>query len=49
MVDHLKTSGEWKIHLTMKMNFVSTIDSIKYHQIHSKRDNSEIMTSFGKD
>ena len=24
MINGLKTSGEWKIHLTMKTNFVST-------------------------
>ena len=43
MIDDLKTSGEWKIHLTTKMDFVSTTGPIKYRQMHCERDNSEIM------
>ena len=27
MIDNLKTSGEWKIHLTIKTNFASITDS----------------------
>ena len=38
--------GKWKIHLTMKMNFVSTTGSIEYRQMHSKSDKSEIISSF---
>ena len=38
MIEDLRTSGEWKIHLTMKINFMS----LKYinvkHFIHSKSD-----------
>ena len=30
MTDDLKTSGDWKIHLKMKRNFVSTTGSIEY-------------------
>ena len=36
MIKNLKTSAEWKTHLTIKTNFV-----------HSRSDNSE-MTGFGR-
>ena len=33
MIDTLKTSAEWKTHLTMKINFMSLTSSVEYHQI----------------
>ena len=32
MIDNITTSGEWKIHLTMKINFVSSKDSYEKRQ-----------------
>ena len=48
MIENLKTSGEWKIHLTMKMDFVLTMGFINC-QMHCKKDDSELMTGFDKD
>ena len=40
-----KTQSEWKIQLTMKMNFVSTLpDSNEIRIMHAKSDNMEIIT-----
>ena len=39
--DH-KNQGEWKIYLTMAINFISSTDSTC--TMHSKSDNIEIMT-----
>ena len=36
-------SGEWKIHLTMRMNFVSSLDPRKSCIMNSKSDNVEII------
>ena len=40
--DH-KTQGEWKIHLTMPINFFSPKDSEEIRTMHSKIDNIEIL------
>ena len=40
--DH-KTQGEWKIHLTMTINFFSSKDSQEIRTMHSKSDNIEIL------
>ena len=42
--DH-KTQGEWKIHLTMAINFFSSKDSEEIRTMHSKSDNIEILIS----
>ena len=42
--DH-KTKGEWKIHLTMVVNFFSSKDSEEIRAMHSKSDNIEILIS----
>ena len=39
--DH-KTQGEWKIHLTMEINFFSSKDSEEICTMHSKSNNIEI-------
>ena len=36
MIDEVKKLGEWKIHLTMKVNFIKKL-------IHSESGNTEIM------
>ena len=38
--DH-KTQGEWKIQLTMAINFISSKDSNETHSMHTKIDNIE--------
>ena len=34
--------GEWKIQLTMQVNFISSLDPEKIRKMHSKSDNVEI-------
>ena len=46
MINDLKTFNGLKIHLTMKMNFMSSKDSDKKRFMHSKSNNEEMMTSF---
>ena len=36
-------SGEWKIQLTMRINFVSSLDAEKNRIVDSKSDNVEIV------
>ena len=38
-----KTQGEWNIHLTMAVNFISSKDSDETCTMHAKSDNVEIM------
>ena len=40
--DH-KTQGEWKIQLTMDINFISSKDSNETRTMHTKSENIEIM------
>ena len=46
MINDLKRSGEWKVHLTMKMNFMSLKDRDAKCLMHSKSYNEEIMNTF---
>ena len=39
MINDLKTSGEWKINLTLKINYMSSKDSYEKWLLHSKSDN----------
>lgn len=39
-------SGTWKIHLTMKSNFILSKDSNEKLLLHFESDNKEITTSF---
>ena len=43
MIDEVKKLGEWKIHLTMKVNFILLKDNVNKQLIHSESDNTEIM------
>ena len=43
------TFGEWKIHLTMHINFISSRDSGEIRSMYSKSDNIEIMMGSGTD
>ena len=42
-----KTSSEWKILLTMAINFISSKDSDETRTMHQKNNNVEIMTGSG--
>ena len=43
VINNHKTHGEWKIHLIIAINFVSSKDSDETRTMHSKYDNIEIM------
>ena len=43
MTDYETTLGEWKIQLTMTINFISSKDSDEIRSMHTKSDNIEIM------
>ena len=43
MIDDHKTQGEWKIQLTMAINFISSKDSDGIHTMNAKSNNIEIM------
>ena len=43
MIDSKKESGEWKIQLIMKINFISSRNFIEGRDMYSKSDNFEIM------
>ena len=46
--DH-KTEGEWKIKLTMAINFVSSIDSEETHTMYSPSDNIKVIIGIETD
>ena len=43
MINDKKKSGEWKIQLVIKINFISSKNFIDVRDVHSKSDNVEIM------
>ena len=43
MIKNHKTLGEWKIHLTMHVTFISCLDTREFRIMQSKCDNAEIM------
>ena len=43
IINNHKTQGEWKIHLIMETNFISSEDSDETRIMQSKSDNIEIM------
>ena len=43
MINDHKTQGEWRIHLTMAINFISSKDSDETRTMHAKNNNVEIM------
>ena len=44
MINNHKARGEWKIQLSMKINFVSSKDNNESRRMHTKSDNIEIMS-----
>ena len=43
IMNDYKTQGEWKIHLTMAINFFSSKDSEETRSMYSKCDNIEVI------
>ena len=43
MINDHKTQSDWKIQLTMQINFISSKDSKVTHTMHTKSHNTEIM------
>ena len=43
MINDHKTQSEWKIQLTMQINFISSKDSDETRNMHTKSDNIEII------
>ena len=43
MINDVETQGDWKIQLTMAINFISSKDSKETCTMYSKSDNIEIM------
>ena len=43
MIDNHKTHSEWKIHLIMWINFISSLDTNEFRTLHTKSNNIEIM------
>ena len=45
MINDHKTQNEWRIQLTMQINFISSKDSEETRTMHTKNHNIEIMES----
>ena len=43
LIDNQKSQGEWKIQLTMALNFISSEDSDETRTMHAKSGNIEIL------
>ena len=43
MINNHNTRGEWKIQLTMRINFISSLNIGEIRTMNSKSDNVEIM------
>ena len=43
LIDNQKSQGEWKIQLTMAINFISSEDSDETRTMHAKSGNIEIL------
>ena len=43
MIDIHRIHGVWKIQLTMRINFISSLDTGEIRKMNSKSDNVEIM------
>ena len=49
IINNYKTQGEWKIQLTMSINFISSKDFDETRTIHTKSDNINIMLDSATD
>ena len=43
MIDNHKAQSEWEIQLVMKINFISSLGTNEFCEMHTKSDNIEIM------
>ena len=43
IINSLRKSGTWKVHLTIENNFICSIDNDEERVMHSNNDNIEIM------
>ena len=43
MIDNHKAHSEWKIQLVMKINFISSLGTDEFREMHTESDNIEIM------
>ena len=48
-IDDLKKSGEWKLHLTMKLKYMSSRGSNQKRTMYSKSDSSLVKGGTGTD
>ena len=44
MINNHKARGEWKVQLSMKINFISSKDNNESRTMHTKSNNIEIMS-----
>ena len=49
MANNHKTYGEWKIKLTMRITFISSLNTIEVRIMNSKSDNVVIMVGIETD
>ena len=49
MIDNIRTSGEWKIPLPIKMKFMLIKDDSDGQLLHSKSNSKEIIIGVGTD
>ena len=47
MISNYKARSEWKIQLAMKINFISSLDTGEFREMHTKSDNVKIMSGTG--
>ena len=43
MIDNHKTHTEWKVQLTIRITFISSLDTGEFRIMHVKSDNAKIM------
>ena len=43
LLDNHKVRSKWKIQLIKRINFVSSLDSMQFHEMYTKSDNMEII------
>ena len=49
MINNHKTKNEWKIQLSLTINFISSKDSNEIRTMHTTSDNTEIMIGNERD
>ena len=49
MIDNYKAKGQWKIQLSMTINFISSLDTNESRTMHTKSDHIEIMSGIEAD